>query len=126
MAKLYPPVIEGAIPAFYANEDGTVTITIPFSMNRAVSKVQVEGFAVKIKTVQSSTYLYTLEVTDPNSYSINNNIFEIYATFKDSALLSKLKVGQFYKLQIAYISGGEIGYYSTVGIAKYTTKFRDA
>ena len=51
MAKLYPPVIEGAIPAFYANEDGTVTITIPFSMNRAVSKVQVEGFAVKIRVV---------------------------------------------------------------------------
>jgi hypothetical protein len=34
-----------------------------------------------------------------------------------------LTVGQHYKLQLAYISkeGSEVGYYSTVGVAKYTT-----
>ena len=36
MAKLYPPLIEGTIPAFYS-ENGIVKITIPFSMNKAVS-----------------------------------------------------------------------------------------
>lgn len=50
MAKLYPPVIEGTIPAF----NGAV-LTVPFSMNRSVSASQITGFAVKIKTVQSST-----------------------------------------------------------------------
>ena len=40
MAKLFPPVIEGIIPAFYS-ENGIVKITIPFSMNKAVSKKQV-------------------------------------------------------------------------------------
>ena len=36
--KLYPPNIEGTIPAFY----GTV-LTVPFSMNKAVSKRDVYG-----------------------------------------------------------------------------------
>jgi hypothetical protein len=55
MAKLSPPLLEGTIPAFYSNTDvngqGIVKITIPFAMNRAVSKVQVGGLALKIKTI---------------------------------------------------------------------------
>ena len=50
MAKLYPPNINGTIPAF-CNDNGTVLITVPFSMNKAVSKSEVGGFALKIKTV---------------------------------------------------------------------------
>ena len=57
--KLYPPYIEGTIPAF----SGTV-ITVPFSMNKAVSKNQVAGFSLKIKTVQSNTFITTLVKTD--------------------------------------------------------------
>ena len=55
MEKLYPPVIEGTIPAFY----GT-TLVVPFSMNRSVSDSEINGFALKVKTVQSSTWLTTL------------------------------------------------------------------
>jgi hypothetical protein len=51
MGKLLPPNIEGTIPAFYANSDGTVKITVPFSMNRAVSNKSITGFSLKIKTV---------------------------------------------------------------------------
>jgi hypothetical protein len=36
MSKLYPPIIEETLPAFYS-ENGIVKFTIPFSMNRAVS-----------------------------------------------------------------------------------------
>jgi hypothetical protein len=51
MSKLYPPYIEGTIPAFYTdNEKGTV-LTVPFSMNKTVSKNSVTGFRAKIKTV---------------------------------------------------------------------------
>jgi hypothetical protein len=50
MARLYPPVIESTIHACY-NENGMVKLTIPFSMNRAVSQAQVGGFEIKIKTV---------------------------------------------------------------------------
>lgn len=59
MAKLFPPIIGDTIPAFYS-ENGIVKITIPFSMNKAVSNQQVSGFVLKVKTVQSSTYLLTL------------------------------------------------------------------
>jgi hypothetical protein len=72
MAKLFPPVIEGAIPSFYS-EDGIVVITIPFSMNRAVSSVQVGGFVLKAKTIQSSTYLFTKEITDSNLYDMESS-----------------------------------------------------
>ena len=44
--KLYPPNIGGTIPAFC----GTV-ITVPFSMNKAVGKGDIGGFALKIKTI---------------------------------------------------------------------------
>jgi hypothetical protein len=37
MAKLLPPLIEATIPAFYSEGTGMVSITIPFSMNRAVN-----------------------------------------------------------------------------------------
>ena len=39
MARLFPPVIEGIVPAFYDNEEnGMIEVVIPFSMNRAVSQ----------------------------------------------------------------------------------------
>ena len=50
MAKLYPPNINGTIPAFF--QEGTVyKIAVPFSMNRTVSSSDISGFALKIKTV---------------------------------------------------------------------------
>jgi hypothetical protein len=49
--KLLPPIVEGTIPAFYSNENGMVNITIPFSMNRAVSPASVTKIALKIKTL---------------------------------------------------------------------------
>ena len=44
MAKLYPPYIEGTIPAFFkSDDDGTVMITVPLSMNKAVGEREVKG-----------------------------------------------------------------------------------
>lgn len=45
-SKLYPPLIEGTLPAFYGN-----TLKVPFTMNRAVSDKDYVGFALKIKHV---------------------------------------------------------------------------
>jgi hypothetical protein len=50
MGKLYPPYLEGTIPAFCDTKEGTV-LTVPFSMNRAVSKREVAGFYLKLKTI---------------------------------------------------------------------------
>lgn len=148
MSKLYPPIIEETLPAFYS-ENGVVKFTIPFSMNRAVSYSQVGGFELRIKTIQNGTYLYTAETYKPTSYSFNKD--NSYVNFYIEDRESKLKIGQFYKLQLAYIYVDEIeknkklteyyagnitieefeiamsqrksvGYYSGTGVAKYTTK----
>lgn len=103
--KLYPPVINGTIPAFY----GT-SITVPYEANKTVNNFT--GLALKVKTVQSNRLIGTF-------FSSNN-------TFKlgdDSAKL--LNVGQYYKVQLAYYTEENknkvVGFYSTVGVVKYTT-----
>lgn len=160
MAKLYPPILEGVLPAFYSDtivdgEGEAIKITIPFSMNRAVSSTQVGGFALKIKTVQSSSYLYTAQVYNPLFYQLEDSTWvsiTLHSNIEEeNNIIQKLRVGQFYKFQLAYIKAdenkkkelqdqyskgiitleefdkamsaiSEIGHYSTVGIAKYTTK----
>lgn len=124
MAKLYPPLIEGAIPAFYKDENGIVKITIPFSLNRAVGSLQIEGFALKVKTVQSTTYLFTASTEDKNriiTWDLENSPTITFELTDEEA--NKLVVGLFYKFQLAFIDNTKtVGYYSTVGIGKYTTK----
>lgn len=106
---LYPPYIEGTIPSFYGD-----SITVPFSMNKAVGFNEVKGFSLKIKTIQNTKFLFTTEqVIEYNNYSVKFNI---------SNYIDKLKIGQHYKIQIAYIGNDGVGYYSTVGVIKYTTK----
>lgn len=148
MAKLYPPVIESTVPACY-DEKGMVKFTVPFTMNRAVSAAQIGGFELKIKTVQTGSFLYTISTINPANYKIDET--ESYVIFYLKDIEKKLKVGQFYKVQLAYIgmdistrnqwynsymSGnitleeyeakittlGVTGYYSGAGAIKYTTK----
>lgn len=68
--KLYPPTLSASIPAFY-EEDGTVTITVPFVMNKTVSPDEVTEFALKIKNIQTNTYITTL-YTSPRIHYINS------------------------------------------------------
>jgi hypothetical protein len=115
MAKLYPPYIEGTIPAFTG-----ATIVVPFSLNRANSLSDIAGFSLRIKTVQNNIMLATLKQTDIKYYDIYTD-FKVSFTLEED-LIELLNIGQFYKLQLAFINAdGEIGYYSTVGIIKYTT-----
>ncbi len=44
MGKLYPPNINGTIPAFY----GT-TLVVPFSLNKAVALAEIKDIICKIK-----------------------------------------------------------------------------
>lgn len=118
MAKLFPPILGDTIPAFYS-KNGIVKITIPFSMNKAVSNKQVSGFVLKVKTVQSSTYLLTVQNKDVNTFNMEDSPYVDFSV----NLNNLFKVGQFYKFQIAYIdTNNEIGYYSKVATGKYTTK----
>ena len=109
MIKLYPPYLEGTIPAFYGD-----SITVPFAMNRAVGKNEISNFSLLIKTIQTGQQIDEIKAT---KYDLSNGT----ATFKLNET-NYLK-GQSYKLQLAYINkSNEIGYYSTIGIAKYTTQ----
>lgn len=117
MAKLYPPYIEGTIPAFFkSDDDGTVMITVPLSMNKAVGEREVKGFKLKIKTSQTGILLGDF---DSERFELKT---EMAAWFNLTSIANKLTVGQYYKIQIAYVGMDDVvGYYSTVGVAKYTT-----
>lgn len=116
MAKLYPPNIEGTLPAFSGS-----ALTVPFSMNRAVSANEVRGFAIKIKRVNDNSLVCSSKT---ENFDVDLN-FEAYFDLSDVSF----NVGEFYKVQIAYIENSgsvsfeaeTIGYYSTVGVVKYTT-----
>lgn len=109
MAKLYPPNIEGTIPAFTGN-----SLTVPFSMNRTVGNNEISAFALKIKKVNDNSLLLTTQTTN---FDVDLNYHAVFEV--DNVLF---RVGNFYKVQIAYVNlDGEVGYYSTVGVVKYTS-----
>lgn len=128
MSKLYPPYINGTIPAFYkaydaqniAETEGTV-ITVPFTMNNSVGLSSIDGFVLRLKTVQSGVYLCAPIYTD----NFDPETYEAYFTLPLS-VSQLLNDGQFYKVQIAYYQGGQTeantGYFSTVGITKCVSK----
>ena len=125
MAKLNPPSISGTLPSFY-NSNGTVDITVPFSMNKTVSFNEVWGFSLRIKTTNTDTVIGIVEVSN----MIEASATSYAATFKnlDHKIINKLIAGQSYKIQLAYIGyntakgKGVTGYYSSIGIAKFTAE----
>ena len=117
--KLYPPNIAGVLTPFYKDyTTGTTQLVVPFSMNKAVSKSQVSSFNLKIKTTYNSTYL-------KDATYIKHDFDAGTVTFDVSGCA--LEPGNHYKVQLAYIQQDSrgiatTGYYSTVGVVKYTSK----
>lgn len=102
--KLLPPTIESKLPA----QIGDI-INIPFLHNRSVSPSQYSGMILKLKTISTNLEIASLEGDAYGNFKLTNN--------------NILTVGQHYKAQIAYKSvEGVIGYFSTVGVFKYTKK----
>ena len=101
-SKLYPPIIAGTIPPFYADKrTGTVFITVPFSMNRVVSNQEVYGFSLKVRDAETDTLYGILNATvsdwaqEGDSSSV---IFNLDRTTEGQALAAKIRLGKFYKL----------------------------
>ena len=112
---LYPPQIEGTIPALQRGKD----LIIPFVMNKTVGWNEIKGFAVKIKNIQNNEVITTVKTYN------NTNDYPGYSKDKQIAYFSvdesKFIVGSSYKLQMAYIDQNDnYGHYSTVGVFKYT------
>lgn len=127
--KLYPPVIAGTLPSFYEEVDiGTTTLVVPFSMNKTVSINQIKDFSLRIKTTNTDI-LYGVIETDltskipRGSWNKNEKANPSVSFIIPETVLKRLTIGQFYKVQLAYIDqDGITGYYSTVGIMKFTSK----
>ena len=114
--KLPPPILEGTIPAFCGS-----TLIVPFGMNKSVSANQITGFSLRLKTVQSN--VSALSTGSIDVYLNNNNtIWDRSNNTVKFTISDNLRIGQFYKVQMAYIGAEGIGYYSTVGIVKYTSE----
>ena len=129
MAKLYPPYIEGTLPAFCLDNKRDGTITIPFAHNKAVSESDIgSNMYVKIKTVQNDVLIGSNNAEWTNTVKSKQVIADgqvIINVSGGSALdgIWKPQVGQYYKIQLAYSDVNNIvGYYSTVGVIKCTSK----
>ena len=88
MAKLYPPQIGGTVPAFYKNSENK--LTIPFIMNKTVSKNEVYGFNLIVKTVANSKLIGNLRVAISNIDDLppwNFTKGEVYFTINENDVL---------------------------------------
>ena len=130
--QLYPPRLEGTLPAFYKSYEEKIngeqiltgaTITIPFEQNKAINLSSVKGIALKLRTVSTSNYIVAGSVTT------TMNLDEGWATFNfyydknsdngNDLIAEKFNEGQYYRVQLAYVDNDDVvGYYSTVGIIK--------
>lgn len=127
--KLYPPTIAGTLPSFYEIDYGTTTLVVPFSMNKTVSVNQIRDFSLRIKTTNTDILYGVIETNltskeDPSGSWNKNEKANPSVSFEiPQVVLNRLTIGQFYKIQLAYIDqDGITGYYSTVGIMKFTSK----
>lgn len=122
MAINYPPIIDGSLGSFYKDPTtSTASITVPFTMNRAVSKSEVKNFKLKIKNINSDTLVLGKDIsTILDKWDQKKSTIRFDFT-KDQT--SKFKVPNYYKVQIAYVdSDGISSPFSDVGIIKYTSK----
>ena len=97
--RLYPPTIENTLPAFYG-----ASLEVPFKMNSTVGQDSIEGFILQLRSLTSNSIVINNLTT--NNYDIEQGIarFSLMNTQID-----KLNVGQYYRLQIAYLPKGYSG-----------------
>lgn len=133
--RLYPPTLTGSLPAFYKNYEKDkntgekkllgCTINIPFGINRAVNMKSINKIALRLRTVSTNTYLATDYMStsyDPETY-VATFKFDYDAEDENTDITASLiNEGQYYRVQIAFVDGETIGYYSTVGIIKCVAK----
>lgn len=102
-------------------------IIIPYQNNKSVSLEDITGFALKLKKIQTNTEVCVLRASKDNQTDIKHQINFIIPPEN----LNKIHPQEFLKAQLAYlysednddnIGNDEVGYYSTVGIIKYTGK----
>ena len=144
MARLYPPITEEALPAFcltYNSKGEKVgaTIKVNFNLNRAVANSEISGIALRLRTISTNVYVVSENLagnlgissglaSKSEGYAISYDLEEGVCIFTISSEynpedVEKLKVGQYYKAQIAFVNQNQaIGYWSTVATIKCVAK----
>lgn len=129
MARLYPPYIEGILPAFCLDNNGDGVAAIPFAHNKAVSLTDISSkMYVKVKTVQNDALIGSdgaqwTDTVDSKKVIADGQINIDISNYSALNGTWKPQIGQYYKIQIAYGDlEGTVGYYSTVGVIKCTSK----
>lgn len=114
--KLNPPQISATLPAFIYEDN---ELTVPFNLNRAVGENEFNKIAILVRSVQTGVEKYQSN-TDLITYDSEDNIWKAKFVIEDSFA----QVGQYYKIQIAFVSSANdsIGYYSSVGVIKCIAK----
>ena len=109
MARLYPPVTEEVLSAFclnYNDKDEKIgaSITIHFSLNRAVANAEIAGIALRLRTISTNKYVITENIKESSNtgksegIALSYNLEEGTCTFAISAennedAINLLKVG---------------------------------
>ena len=107
-AQLYPPKIPSILPAFYGN-----TLIITYTPNISVGSEDYTGMVLQIKDFISSSAIATISTEQITTSTV---------TFDISEINHLLTVGQFYRVQIAYCQGENIGIFSSVSTIKRTAQ----
>ncbi len=140
--RLYPPQLAGTLPAFYKIYDSQTgvlresKIVIPFTMSAGVNPNEIKKFSLRMRTSSTNTFLF--EPLISTDYDQEKSTVTFTLSAENS---SQLNEGQYYKVQMAFISSqvteeasttkpGEtvstvsdvVGYYSTVGVIKCVQK----
>ena len=119
--RLYPPVLGGTLPSCYEYPEGTVTLTVPFSMNKTVGSDEVGSFMIRVKT--TSTDRLVTEQKVPKQ-GIMDTMFSTLTVSLPAAPFKNYAIGTYFKVQLAYVDAidNTVGYYSSLSIIKYTSK----
>lgn len=145
MAKLYPPITEEVMPAFcltYNKKEQKISasIRVDFNLNRAVANAEIQGIAMRLRTISTNKYVITEDLNiNPTTgksegIAIACDVVEGKANFlitmeNNPDAMELLKVGQYYKIQLAFIGldngpdiKSNIGYWSSVATIKCVAK----
>ena len=150
--KLNPPQIEASLPPIVITNPNTekkptdvdCEFTIPLYSNPAVSLGDISGLKILIKSISNDNLILQVARAKTDAWQFGQKItIQIRNEFS-----SKLTIGQYYKIQIAYLYKDKnnignndttnndttnndneipeedphlVGYYSSVGISKCTT-----
>ncbi len=125
---IYPPIIDGVLPAFAMSYDDPETQTgprgnlvVPFSFNSVTAQVDLDGAVIKVKTVTEDVVIVQARST---KIIENEAYFDLSAKVGNDGkcLGDYFKPSAHYKIQLAFTKGGTYGWFSTVGVVKCTSQ----